>query len=609
MRRYIEAYGDPDAFYNVHKPDVPHDRRHRPDRMSAAKVVPLLLDVASSFEPKDEKPGFTTFAGWMRMWKRYRDWKLMAPLYHLRGSSDRSVIVGPMKRIIDRAIKRVWMTRGQETKEAVCEAVEYDIGRYNERHPEKPIGVSRRQICRYMADEIDKYEEAVARKGKRWADKRFKPVFSGARRRPHYAGGGGRPHPGQARGDGRRHWREPRQALDHGGDLPPQPHGGGDPHPLRRADAERDHMQCLRNVMMPNTFLKLLVPELDYDYPCCGVPESYFFDRGRDFDSDHVREVCLNFDIRPLYAPGDNPEYKGSIERFFGTLHKQVALTVKGATPRVKDRDSNRRPRKSEAVMAFSDFAARVWHWLAMVYAKEFHEGLGDIPVDVWKESSRVRAPRPPPSKDKVGKYLMRAVRCEPTVQNVRQVGLIWNGEVIKRIRSHPGHRRGDEILVRIDDNDVGRAFATDPVTGSLEPLDPVLDRYMPRTSMHQHELVMRKVKQKRDGTHSERSLMEAKRRLREQAIESLSTKTTTSKTRARLARFFNIGATAPAGDDLGSLDPRKGTTRAARKTTATPKARPGATVDAPATPDPVPAPHTLGAPRARRSGPARRLG
>lgn len=557
MRRYIEAFQDPDAFYDEHKPDLPRERRHRPDRMSKAKVVPLLLDVASTFKPADKQPGFTTFAGWMRMWCRYRDWKLMAPLYHLRGSSDRTVIVGPMKRIVDRAIKKVWMNRSQHTKEAVCEEVELVVKRYNERNPQKPIGVSRRQIYRYMADEIDQYEEAVARKGKVWADKRFKP---------------------QSRGPGADrimqvvevdHTQAKLEVTDdETGEILGRPW-------ITVALCRRSRMvvglhihfegqtvnavmQCLRNAMMPKGFLKPLVPELDYDYPCCGVPESYFFDRGRDFDSDHVREVGLNFDIVIKHAPGDNPQLKGSIERLIGTMHGQTALVVKGAMPRVKDRESDRRPRKSEAVMTFSDFCARVWHWLTMVYAKEFHEGLGDVPLHVWNESYAVRAPRPPLSKEKTDKFLMRAVRCEPTAQGVRYLGLIWNGDVIKRIRSRPGHRRGQEILVRIDDNDLGRAFVMDPVTGELEPLDPVLDRYMPGTTMHQHELVMRKVNQKREGSHSERSLMEAKRRLREEALESLKAATTKSKTRARLARLLNVGGTAPAGDELGSLDPRR---------------------------------------------------
>lgn len=194
----------------------------------------------------------------------------------------------------------------------------------------------------------------------------------------------------------------------------------------------------------------------------------------------------------------------------------------------------------------------------------------------------------------------MRAVRCEPTVNGVRTLGLIWNGDVIKRIRSHPKHRRRGEILVRIDDNDLGRAFATDPVTGELEPLEPVLTRYMPGTTMHQHELVTRKVKQKREGTHSERSLMEAKRKLRDEALQSLKAAATKSKTRARLARVLGVGAIAPAGDDLGSLDPRR--------SILAPKKSGPRRAPRPQEPIAAPAPHVAAEVQKRRSGPARKL-
>jgi hypothetical protein len=47
---------------------------------------------------------------------------------------------------------------------------------------------------------------------------------------------------------------------------------------------------------------------------------------------------------------------------------------------------------------------------------------------------------------------------------------------------------------------------------------------------------------------------------LRNEALKSMSMKSTTSKTRARLARVLGMGSIAPAGDDLGSLDPRGST-------------------------------------------------
>ena len=559
-RRYIEAYLDPASFYATYLPGVPRDKQLAPTHMSEAKVMPLLKAVSDSFKPRDRAPGFTTFAGWMRDWERYRSWVLMAPRYDKRGSDERTVIVGPLKRIVDAAIKQIWMTQSQETKTAVCEEVDLQVLRYNKRHPKKHIGVSRRQIYNYMDQSIDKYEAALARKGREWADRHFKPVGVG---------------PGadrvmevvevdhtQAKVEvaddvtGKnlgRPWIT--AALDRRSRMPVGIHVHFEGQSLYAV------MQALRNAMMPKRFLRTLLPELDYDYPCCGTPEVFFFDRGKDFDNDYIDEVGLNLDIKLRYAPGEHPEYKASLERFFGTGHKQVALPLKGAMPRVNAATEDRRPKTSEATVSFSDFYARLWRWIATVYARDFHEGLDGIPLEMWNESAEVRAPRPPPSKRKLDTYLLRAVRCTPTKEGVQYSGLRWNGDIIQAIRSQPGPT--PSVLVRMDDGDVSRAFVTDPVTGNNTALEPVLRKYMPGLTLHQHELVLRMVAKKRKGAQSERDLLEAKARLRKEALESHTMKSVSSKTRARIARALNIGAVAPVDDDLGSLDPRQGTTAA----------------------------------------------
>ncbi len=295
----------------------------------------------------------------MRDWEKYRSWVLMAPRYDKRGSDKRTVIVGPVKRIVDKAIKEIWMTKSQETKTAVCEEVDLQVLRYNQRHPESQIGVSRRQIYNYMDQSIDKHEAAVARKGKEWADRHFKPVGVGpvADRVMEVVEVDHTQAKleviddvtGQNLG---RPWIT--AALDRRSRMPVGVHVHFEGQSLYAV------MQALRNAMMPKRFLRLLLPDLDYDYPCCGTPEVFFFDRGKDFDNDYIDEVGLNLDIKLRYAPGEHPEYKASLERFFGTGHKQVALPLKGAMPRVSAATEDRRPKKSEATVSFSDFYARL---------------------------------------------------------------------------------------------------------------------------------------------------------------------------------------------------------------------------------------------------------
>ena len=604
MRRYVEAYLDPAQFYISHMPGLPNAERAMPDRMSKDKVVPLLEHVADSFEPRDRAPGFTTFAGWMRRWRQYKDWKLMAPRFDRRGSDVRTVVTGPMKRIVDKAIAKVWMTRTQLGKKDVFEEIQIKVSRYNERHLDARIGVSDRQVRRYMADEIDKYEEAVARKGKAWADGEFRPVFQGPR--PDRIMAVVEVDHTQAKIEvtddvtGRnlgRPWVT--TALDRGSRVPAGLHFHFEGQTLHAV------FQCLRNAMLPKGFLKTLVPELDYKVTFCGRPVSFFFDRGKDFDNDHVEEVGISMDIRMLYAPGEHPEYKASIERFFGTLHRKTSHPLKGAMPRVKSGDGGRRPRKSEATMPFSDFVERTWRWATMVYVKEWHEGLNDTPLNVWNQGMATRAPRPPPSLKEVDACLMRAVRCEATAEGFQYAGLRWNGDVVTAIRARPEHRRGELILIRIDDGDVGRAFVEHPATGLTTPLLPALPKYMRGLTMHEHEVIRTNLARKRKGVHGEASLLAAKERLRAEALASFAMGGTKSKTMARIARLLRVGMYAPSGDDLGSLDPRR--PAPGRDRTAEPAQAPAPAGAPPAAqPEPRQVPAQAPAPVRRRAGPPR---
>ena len=124
----------------------------------------------------------------------------------------------------------------------------------------------------------------------------------------------------------------------------------------------------------------------------------------------------------------------------------------------------------------------------------------------------------------------------------------------------------------------------------------------MPGTSMFLHETVTRNIAKKKTGTQSEGALLATKAKLRDEALATMTSKTAGSKTRARLARLLGMGSIAPAGDDLGSLDPRGSTPKAraaAGKSAAKPKA-PGKVPETGEEPDPATAAATV---RASRPG------
>ena len=590
-KAYIEAFLDPAAFYLKWMPGLPPEERHLPITRSKAKVLPLLRHVKQAMDLPGRVPGFTSFNESLKDWQKYQDWRLMAPRYDRRGPEERTVIVGKVKTVVEAAIAKVYMTRNGLAKIEVFREAADKLRNYNESRPgKKELTVSERQVYRYIDDTVDRHDAALARKGKAAADRIYKPVRQGPESYhvmdivevDHTQAKTEVYHDETLESLGRP-WVT--AALDRCSRLPVGLHIHFEGQTTHAA------MQALKNAMMPKGFLRTLVPDLDYDYPCCGTPVAYFFDRGADFISDQMDSVGLNSDIRLDYAPGENPEYKGKIERFFRTLHEQTALNLKGATPRIRV-DGDRRPRKSEAAISYSDFLERTWRFITMDYARSHHEGIGATPLDRWTERAAERMPRPPLSKAALDMHLMLGVLCSPGPQGVSYKGLIWQGEVLKKIQSHPGFRHGKMVLVRIDEADVGNAFVTDPYTGLPQPLEPYLESYMPGTSMFLHETVTRNIAKKKKGTQSESALLATKAKLRDEALATMASKTAGSKTRARLARLFGMGSIAPAGDDLGSLDPRGPTpkARAAAKSAAKPKA-PSKAPDAAEEPEPAKAP------------------
>jgi transposase InsO family protein len=557
-RAYIEAFLYPVAFYEKW-PNLEITERHIPRTRSRAKVVPLLRHVAQSMTPHDKVPGFTSFNGWLRDWQQYQDWTLMAPRFDRRGPDQRTVIVGKVKKVVEAAINKVFLTKNALPKLDVCEEVADKLKEWNKKRPESEhLSVSQRQIYRYIDDEVDIYDAAVARKGKAAADKLFKPV---------------------RQGPGSFHVMDIVE-VDHTQAKTEVTHdetGESLGRPWVSAALDRcsrmvvgihihfegqttyASMQTLKNVAMPKGFLKKLVPEIDYEYPCCGNPVAYFFDRGADFISDQMISVGLNCDIRLDYAPGENPEYKGKIERFFRTLHESTALNLKGATPRIRS-DGDHRAERSQATVTYSDFLERTWRFLTMDYAKDHHEGIGCSPLERWNERAALRMPRPPLSAAKLNQFLMLGILCRPGRKGVQWEGLRWRGDILKKIYTHPSFRTGKKAVILIDEADVSNAFVTDPFTGTLHPLEPYLEDYMLGTSLFLHRLVAKNLAKKAAGTHSEPALLATKAKLRNEALKSMSMKSTTSKTRARLARVLGMGSIAPAGDDLGSLDPRGST-------------------------------------------------
>lgn len=551
--QYIEAFRDPVAFYERKRSDVPVERRVLTRSLSAAKLRPFLKHVAEAIGEKDNEPGASTFIKWFNVWSRARsagraDARVLANKYHLRGP-QRRFMSARVEDWLNDEIDRVWLQGNKPKKKKVFDALKGRVNAWNKANPLRPlVMISERQVSRYIEEEVDKFVETARRDGLKKAKNAYDLVGvapeaenildtveadhtranvvvldddSGVRL--------GRP------------WVT--VALDRYSRMPLACHIHFDGQCLSAV------MQALRQTMLPKDFVKELFPDLDLDFGCSGVPVCFFFDRGSDFDNGHIRDVGLQIDVRMDLAPVGCPETKGKIERFFRTMQEEVDHPLPGSCPSLFA-EGERSELRGEPTILFSEFVRRTWLWLYGVYARSWHRGIKDTPMKRWQEGAARRLPRPPRPRKELDILLNRVELCSITTMGVRWKHLRWSGDILKTIKTRPGF--DGKVKVRIDEQDLSRAWVVDPTTRMPVLLDPAMPEYMSGLSVRQHHLVLCATDERFEGARDDATLLAARQMLDDQVAELMAPGAREARrAMAAVARYDGIGTRA-----LGAAPP-----------------------------------------------------
>ena len=147
-------------------------------------------------------------------------------------------------------------------------------------------------------------------------------------------------------------------------------------------------MQCLRNAVMPKTYVQRYVDagvwDVRGDWPAWGRPRLLRCDRARENIGTDLDVLAESLPIKVLdVKAGRRPYHKGAIERFLGTLNRTLLQEQRGTTfSSIADR-GDYDPKKN-AVLTFEDFLERLHIWLIDVYMRREHRELRDTPLAVW---------------------------------------------------------------------------------------------------------------------------------------------------------------------------------------------------------------------------------
>uniref|UniRef100_UPI001F021E0F DDE-type integrase/transposase/recombinase n=1 Tax=Falsiroseomonas oryziterrae TaxID=2911368 RepID=UPI001F021E0F len=222
---------------------------------------------------------------------------------------------------------------------------------------------------------------------------------------------------------------------------------------------------AMTGAILPKDDLLASVPGIAGKWPCFGVPAVLVPDQGREFKSRAFREAChlLNIDVQ--YTPVLKAWYKGIVERFLGTLARQVFHRVPGTVFNDFYLRRDKTPPEKVAVVTLDELRDHVVRWIVDIYMPRKHRTLGISPLEAWNASVAEHGGVPlPPAPAELARILTPVAWPTPQRYGVEFEGLIFNSPDLADLRVRLG--KPTPVKVVINRFDLSRVAVVDPDTG-----------------------------------------------------------------------------------------------------------------------------------------------
>lgn len=117
---------------------------------------------------------------------------------------------------------------------------------------------------------------------------------------------------------------------------------------------------------------------IEADWPVWGIPRVIHVDNGREFRGYMLNRACQKYGIRLQFRPAYRPNYGPFIERFFGTMQRELHR-IPGTTFS-KPEDRGEYDSDAQACITLTELRAYVVRWITQEYHLRPHKGLRDEP-------------------------------------------------------------------------------------------------------------------------------------------------------------------------------------------------------------------------------------
>jgi putative transposase len=186
-----------------------------------------------------------------------------------------------------------------------------------------------------------------------------------------------------------------------------------------------------------------------------GIPTHLYMDNGKIYRSPQLARIAAGIGILIVHTPPYQPEGRGKIERWFGSVRQQFLANL-----------------DLKVLFSLEQLNERLWHWIDSVYHRTEHSALGTTPLLRWqRDIERIR--QLPPGTDLRRLFFHRVHRL------VRRDSTFL---LKHRFFEAPPHLTGKQIEVRFDPLDLTQLeiYSEGQAQGMARLVDAVVNGQLP---------------------------------------------------------------------------------------------------------------------------------
>lgn len=200
-------------------------------------------------------------------------------------------------------------------------------------------------------------------------------------------------------------------------------------------------LQCLRQSILPKTEWLARFPEIQGEWPACGIMDLVALDNGMDLHSEALERSCQELGIQQLFCPAAGPQFKGAVERCFRTLAKGLIHRLPGTVFSSVDERGDY-PAEEVAAVDFETLTYVITRWIVDIYSVTYHRGLGTTPLLKWQESAAQRVIELPAYPEQLA--VITGIPATRTLfhYGIELEGLHYNSRQLQEMRRRTGDNR-----------------------------------------------------------------------------------------------------------------------------------------------------------------------